>query len=145
VYPALQAPVQHHEVLREIADRCAIRLVNKFLKDLHAGNPLAIYSLAGPIVKVIHEFSDNTASLINCRDRGAGLVSQLLGSEAADGHIKAEWTLAAMESIALHLADIQGRKTLIWIINAFPMTLGFYAFGRFGKRGLCHTSRRKDW
>jgi hypothetical protein len=66
----------------------------KFLKDLHAGNPLAIYSLAGPIVKVIHEFSDNTASLINSRDRGASLLSQLLGSEAADRHIKVEWTLA---------------------------------------------------
>ena len=107
------------------------RELPKFLKNLHAGDPVAIYSLVGPVVRVIHEFSDNAESLIHSAERGPSAVSQWLrspggaGIEPAGKRIRAEWTLAALESIAMHLAGVSGRKTLVWISSAFPITLGF--------------------
>ncbi len=97
------------------------RELPKFLKNLQPGDPVAIYTLVGPTVRVIHEFSDNSESLIHSAERGPGAVSQWLGASGGAGvvrfeqRLKAEWTLAALESIALHLADISGRKTLVWI------------------------------
>jgi VWFA-related protein len=103
-----------------------------FLKSLQPGDPVALYHLAGPNVRIIHEFSENTESLIRSAERGSGEVNQWLGSGAGDrtttraeAHVKAEWTLAAIEAIAQHVASLPGRKTLVWVSGAFPIDIGF--------------------
>src|ERR1700691_46 len=97
------------------------RELPRFLKKLQPGDAVAIYVLTGPTVRVIHEFSEDPESLIRSVERIPSTAFKKLG----DGQIEAEWTLAALESIALHLADIPGRKTLLWISGAFPITFGF--------------------
>ena len=104
----------------------AKRELPKFLKNLQVGDAVAVYSLAGPTVRVIHEFSDNTESLIHSGRRGPSVVNQWLQSPAgtemvpAAKRLKAEWTLAALESIALHLADIPGRRRWFGYRAHFP-------------------------
>jgi hypothetical protein len=105
------------------------RELPKFLKRLQPGDPVSLYALAGPTVKVIHEFSANAESLVSA-ERIFSSVAQWLSSakdslKNKDKHISNEWTLSALESIALHLADIPGRKTLVCVSSAFPLNLGF--------------------
>ncbi len=38
--------------------------VLRFLRTLHAGDPVAVYSIRGPQVRVVHDFNEDTASLI---------------------------------------------------------------------------------
>ena len=85
------------------------RELPKFLKQLQPGDAIAIYALAGPAVRVLHEFSDSTESLIQAAEHARGAVGQWLRSAdvsqgMAEGHVRIEWTIAALESIALHVA-----------------------------------------
>jgi VWFA-related protein len=133
------------------------REVVKFLRTLQPGDPVALYSLNGPDVRVIHDFTDDALSLIQAVQRlsgsqllkhvgigpavapgaragpsGSGYFQQMSGwleeasraDEAASLRMRAEWTLNALENVAHHLVGIPGRKNLIWISSAFPITIG---------------------
>jgi VWFA-related protein len=124
------------------------RELPKFLKNLNPGDPIALYSLAGPNVRVIHDFTDDTESLIRAAqhttknpvftaapggpDIGGGyfqalddwLQSGRLQDQRSLDRWRTEWTLSALESIAQHASGIPGRKNLVWISSAFPLVIG---------------------
>lgn len=104
----------------------AKRELLKFLRTLHRGDPVALYSLSGPAVRVIHDFTDDADSLIESAQRLAGVqILKGAGSDApARVRIRAGWTMSALENIAGHLSGVPGRKSLIWISGSFPITIG---------------------
>ena len=55
---------------------------------------------------------------------------QSMNSYALDNRV--EITLAAMNAIAKRLAGVPGRKNLIWVSGAFPLTIGFDRSGLTG-------------
>lgn len=144
-----------------LADQAYARQqVIKFLRGLQPGDHVAIYALTTQI-KVLHEFTEDTASLLRALDRYRGHSSALLdaatqsdqqgpsSSSAAqdDGNSisvleeflnsangvladfaninRVNTTTQAFEAIAHHVADIPGRKSLVWVSASFPLTIGF--------------------
>jgi VWFA-related protein len=130
----------------------AKREVVKILGTLRPGDPVALYSINGPKVRVIHDFTDDSASLVLAaqklsqspimhgalasphfslgadRDRTAQLASWLeeksSEDEAARLRMTTEWTLTALAGVAHHLAGVPGRKSLLWISDSFPINIG---------------------
>lgn len=128
----------------------------KFLRGLQPGEHVAIYALTTQI-KILHEFTEDTASLLRALDRYRGQSSALLDaatpsdqqdlSSTSDGDSasaldeflssaygaladfaninRATTTMQAFEAIAHHVADIPGRKNLVWFSASFPLNIGF--------------------
>ena len=121
----------------------AKREVVKFLSTLRPADPVALYSINGPKMRVIHDFTDDSASLVQTAQRlshsphfstgadddrtaqlGAWLKEKSREDEAARLRMTTEWTLAALADVAHHLVGIPGRKSLLWISESFPITIG---------------------
>lgn len=123
------------------------------LKMLRPGDSIALYSLNGPTIRVIHDFTDDTASLIQAAHRISGmqilhgsgttqsLAANSAGSSAGEMEQLANFLGEASrsdEAARLRLRTewtlsaleaiahhlIGGRKNLIWISGAFPTTIG---------------------
>lgn len=136
----------------ELADQqTAQKHILKFLASLDPNRRVAIYLLSRRI-RVLQDFTDDPQLLMKAVRRSQGEPSGLLAggnqptplSPSAAGlpsgadDVMAEafaemrdaltidrvgLTLAAMEQIANHLAQVPGRKSLIWISNSFPFFL----------------------
>ncbi len=82
--------------------------VLKFLRTIHRGDPIALYSLNGPQVRVMHDFTDDSGSLLRAVQRLAGVQGLSVGggggSETgrSDG---ASLSVAAFDSLSAFLKE----------------------------------------
>jgi VWFA-related protein len=97
----------------------------KFARDLDPNDRVAAYSL-GRSLKVLCDFTGDRAELLKVlegyRDSSLTIVEdQPDGSEVP--HInRAQTTIAALMAIASHVADIPGRKNLVWLTEELPFS-----------------------
>ena len=125
--------------------------LSKFIRRFHSGDQVAIYTLSNEL-RVLHDFTSDTASLLAAIDRQQALNSPALAASSyADSHIggtqaaeldelidrgnaqvaalnegrRAEITMVALRAIAQRLAGLPGRKNLVWLSGGFPIPSGF--------------------
>lgn len=120
----------------------------KFLETLDRRDRVAVYAL-GSRIRVLHDFTTDFDQLQRtlARYRGENLgfldasnpepantgvqeldrfLDEMNGRVADAFNInRARQTTAAMEAIARHLDGIPGRKNLVWVSGAFPLSIGF--------------------
>ncbi len=128
----------------------------KFLQQIRPGDRVALYSL-GNGLKVLHDFTTDTASLLAALERyKSGIAWQLdastatdpnTGDDAMDAFLNAgedkinafyaanrvNTTLGALTTIANHLAGMAGRKNLIWLSGGFSPLVGLNPDGSLGQ------------
>jgi len=137
----------------------ARRNIIKFLSQVPPGERIGFYVLESSHVSIVHDFTTDARSLFRALSRvqaresrevnitegpaptiasgGTAMEAQLDAALARmDTMIKADAlrdradsTLSALEAIARHLAGIPGRKNLIWVSAAFPLSFDD-GFGR---------------
>lgn len=124
----------------------AKKQIVKFLGGIDAGDRVGLYLLESDRVRVLHEFTSDTASLLSVlekhratgsfeKDASEGRVYETGDSEFDDFmrfsnrivnatflRRRAELTVDALVGIAHHLAGVRGRKNLIWVSSSFPLT-----------------------
>ena len=120
----------------------------KFLGQLKPDDRVGIYTL-GRTVKVLHEFTTDTSSLLAAIRRFKGDFSGQVdastvdpantGNDDLDQFLDASdqriadaavrnrvlTTVEAMKAIARHVEHMAGRKNLVWVSGAFPISIGF--------------------
>jgi VWFA-related protein len=148
----------------EFSDQALARdQIVRFLGQIDPSERIAIYAL-GRQLHVLHDFTDDRDHLakVLARFRG-GHVSEVttpeLDSQVAqmldplqleakaqkneadfrDG-LRADRTLATLDSIANHFARLPGRKNLVWVSGSFPIYPGFKVV-----TGLYETSRQRSF
>jgi VWFA-related protein len=135
----------------------------KFLEQIQPGDRVAIYALTNGL-RVLHDFSADTASLLTALDHYKKNDSFLVEAssqedsntgfeyfdslnKSADEHLKAYYidqrikiTLDALTTIAKHLKGIPGRKSLLWLSSSVPLILNsdhyFYIYNHETQRTL---------
>jgi VWFA-related protein len=123
--------------------------LEKFLSGVRPDDRIALYGLSSGLV-VLHDFTDDAATLKRALDEFKPVESRettvTTFKESNTGHPIMDFfnnkgdqvasdiymtgrvgrTAAALEAIANHLIGISGRKSLVWVSSAFPMTIGYF-------------------
>ena len=117
------------------------RQVLELLASLKGNQHVALYSLFKDIT-LVRDFTEDTPPLIEAAKRalamppkaGATPAEQALDTKLRDaltpgytigeGSARAEITTKAFREIALRMAGVPGRKSLIWIASSFPLIYG---------------------
>jgi VWFA-related protein len=123
--------------------------VIKFLQQIEPGDRIALYTL-GRDLRMLHDFTTDSASLVEVLRNYKGRLTSDLGtshpwndsplqtfllgtdSETTAGASLEERlriTARAFQDIANHVAWAPGRKNLIWVSGAFPVTGGLESVG----------------
>jgi VWFA-related protein len=125
----------------------ARRQILKFLRQLEPQDRIALYVLSNGI-RVLQDFTSDSQRLTNAIQKLRGTqaselaASEVEASNTGDAEIdqfldeaagiiadfntvnRITRTVEAIQAIANHLARIPGRKNLVWVSGAFPLTLG---------------------
>ena len=104
----------------------------KFLESLGDHNRIALYSL-GQSLHILQDFTDDPKKLMDAvahnssgnqvgfaQSDGPESTGQLEAAVLADQ--KYQITLEAMQVIVRHMAGVSGRKSLVWVSQAFPVS-----------------------
>ena len=138
---------------RDIDQMFVRKQVIAFLEQAGATDRVALYMLESSRIRILHDFTTDTASLLRSLARyharsngdpdGAREVGPATGDADLDAFLaesrqapqaramreRAQITAAGLETVGQHLSGIQGRKNLIWVTSAFPLVardeLGF--------------------
>jgi len=124
----------------------ARRQIVEFLSGIGPGDRVAVYLLRRDLT-VLQDFTDDPKSLVdavrkvrataavemgnssgekaNTIDETLNRFLELMSKRVADFAVmeRARLTMAAIESIARHAAQIPGRKNLVWVSGGFPLGL----------------------
>ena len=116
-----------------------------FLEQARAADRVALYMLEPSRIRVLHDFTTDSASLLRSlaryharangdpdsartvgpatgdSDLDAFLAESSQASQARAVRDRAQITAAGLETLGQHLSGIQGRKNLIWVTSAFPL------------------------
>ena len=120
-----------------------------FLSGVRPDDRIALYGLSSSLV-VLHDFTDDAAALKRALDQFKPVESRettvTTFKESNTGHPTMDFlnnkgdqvasdiymtgrvgrTAVALEAIADHMAGISGRKSLVWVSSAFPITIGYF-------------------
>jgi VWFA-related protein len=126
--------------------------VVQFLRQIQPEDRIAIYALDGGGLKVLHDYTTDSADLVAKLAKyqgdiapdvtGVSDLSDTLGgwpggrgSRGGGGssverayylNDRIQQTLHAIEFIAQNLSPLPGRKNLIWVSSAFPLMIGYF-------------------
>lgn len=153
----LEAPTSISVILIDgmntaISDQAYARAnIIKFLEQIQPQDRVAIYTLGHGTIRVLHDFSSDSATLIAALKKYRGRIPHELDGAEPDqmetgvseldeflaeanqrmanylATDRALNTTRALEAIAAHLARFPGRKNLIWISASFPIAYGYDA------------------
>jgi len=123
----------------------------KFLQQLQPQDRVAIFSLGSHSLRLLHDYTTDSASLISKLRQATGEIPTELDASTPNPAAQSELqrlgldaladadqreadfftsgrivnTLSTLEAIAHHLSGVPGRKNLIWLSGGFPLTIGF--------------------
>ena len=123
--------------------------LDRYLTTMRSGDRIALYVLDGGI-RVLHDFSDNASSLRAALDLyrarvtgdydasneppadlsgGGGSLPVWIvdpSTSVSDFFTGRRWrnTFGAMQVLARHLSGVAGRKSVVWVSEAFPIPTG---------------------
>jgi VWFA-related protein len=124
--------------------------IARFLGQLREGDPVGIAVMTSRQVRFLHQFTGNIASLLRKLKEFSGELSLLEAGSRSETDMnsgiaeldeflaeanrrvanyfliqRARSTVAGLQAIANYLARFPGRKNLIWVSSAFPISFGY--------------------
>jgi VWFA-related protein len=123
--------------------------VIKFLRQIRPEDRIAVYLLKGAGFSVIHDFTNNTESLLVALAKvlpgfsheldGSDVDPSNVGNDDMDAAIDTSNTVISsfyirnrvmntclsFKTLADHLAGVPGRKNVVWVSGGFPIAFGY--------------------
>jgi VWFA-related protein len=115
----------------------------KALEQIRHEDRVALYLLDSTSVQILHDFTNDSASLLSAFSKQVGrgrpepdappaelamLQGFLLGAAQNTSNVlfqnRVETTANALEAVANRLAGVRGRKNLVWVSSGFPFVYG---------------------